>query len=180
MKMTPDEAGKIATRACKTLDLLLSDENFRKDLDALAKATGEHSAYHRQLIDDLVLFIDSFLPQESELLKQAGVSPRASNEILLVASSFRGSLGEKPDLNKIIRNIGTLRKEICSAATSIVKEQDNEKAREQRWKTVKRWGLGLGGLSLIGVDATGLLPSGGMATASFTLGGAAVAAAVAQ
>ncbi|GIL06639.1 MAG: hypothetical protein BroJett031_31590 [Betaproteobacteria bacterium] len=180
MKMTPGDFASIATRACKTLELLLKDENFKKDLSDLANAAGSHSTYHKQLTDDLVLFIDSFLRRESDLLKQAGLTPKASSEVLLVASSVRVSLREKPDLSKLIENIERLRTEICRAASAVAKAQDDERAREQRWKTVRRWGLGLAGLSLIGADAIALAPSGGVATASFTLGGVAVGAAIAQ
>jgi hypothetical protein len=180
MKMTPEEAGAIATRACKTLERLLGDPNFAQDVKKLAADTGKHSAYHRKLAGDVMEFVDAFIPEERDALRNANLSPRAVSQIVLLATSVRSSLNDKPDPGKIMSSLDALRKEICAAATAFVKSQDDEKGRQQRLKTIRRWGLGLAGLSLIAADAAATVPSGGVATASFTLGGAAVGAAVAD
>jgi hypothetical protein len=79
-----------------------------------------------------------------------------------------------------MNNLIGLRNEACRAVETLAKEQDDEKSSQQRWKRIRRWGLGLGGLSLVAADAVAAVPTSGIATASFTLGGAAVTAALAQ
>ena len=181
LKLSVDDVGSIATRACKTLMILLKDRNFHKDLEALQSASATTSAYHQQLSDDIILFVDSFLQSESGFLTQAGIKDKAvANKVLLIASSLRASLRERPDQKRILQNVEKLRAEICYTAENIAKLQENVKTQEQRTKMVRRWGLGFVGLTLIAADTIALVPSSGAAIASYTLGGAAVGAAIAQ
>ncbi len=180
MKMSPADASSIAVRVCKTLEMLRKDENFVKDINNLARASGEYSAYQRQLADDLVFFLDSFAVEETQALLKAGLAPHAISQIMGVSGALRGALRERTNVDQLTGNIEKLRSEVCAAATTMSKAQDDEKSREQRWKTVRRWGLGLSGVSMIAADALGAGLTVGASTASFTIGGAAVGAAVAQ
>jgi hypothetical protein len=180
MVQKPEEVAEVASRACKTLERLLADKEFIDDLYRMANATAEHVEYHRQLRRDLGLFVDSFLRPENELLKKAGLTDDAANHISWSASFLHDSLGEKPDPKRILDAMDKLRADICSGAATMAKGQDDAKARVQGRKRIKKWALGIGGVTLIVVDSATSAASGGLATASFTLGGAFVGAAVAQ
>jgi hypothetical protein len=179
-ELKPEQVAEIAARACKTLERLLADKQFTDDLYRMDKLRPKDAIYHRQLRQDLASFVDSFLRPEAELLKQAGLSDEAAKHILWSAAFFRDSLTEKPDPKRILDALDRLRIEICSAATTIATDQDDAKKRAQYQKQLKKWALGIGGVLLIGVDAAAEAPSAGLATASFTLGGAMVGGAVAE
>ena len=180
LKLTPTESASIANRVCKTLTALMKDSAFKDDVYKLAERSKQQSSYHQQLADDLVFFLDSFVPDEEKILRASNFSPNATTQMLAAASALRGSLREPLSPEQLMNNLNALRNEACAAVDVSLKEQDDERSRQQRWKKIRRWGLGLGGLSLVAADAFAALPSGGIATASFTLGGAAVGAAVAQ
>lgn len=175
-----DIAG-IASRVCSTLTVLLDkDPNFRKDLERLSADSSKNMNYHRQLADDLIFFIDAFLPEENEYLLKSGVSPYTASQILIAAGMSRNSLREPLPAATVLGNIERLRSQTCEGAKALAQAQENQNAQSQRRRTLTKWALGLGGVSLIAADAVFAVPSGGVATASFTLGGAGVGAAVAQ
>jgi len=180
MKLSPSDATNIAVRVCKTLEVLRKDENFAKDVKELSRAAAEQSAHHRQLADDLVSFLDSFVVEETDALLKARLAPDVVPQITAAAGTLRGALREPTNVEQLHKNIEKLRSEACMAATTLSKAQDDEKSREQRRKTLRRWGLGLGGVSMIAADALGTGLTVGVSTASFALGVAAVDAAVAQ
>jgi hypothetical protein len=108
-------------------------------------------------------------------MKTAGLSDRAVLQTLSAASLFRDALstGPRPDAKRILDSINALQSEICSDATAITVKTEGQ----QRRLILMRWAVGLGGLAMIGVDATAAAPTGGLATASFSLGGALAGAA---
>lgn len=175
-----DMAG-IASRVCQTLTILLDkDPYFRKDIERLSAESTKNMDYHRQLADDLIFFIDAFAPEETEALRKAGVSPYTADQMLIAASLSRNSLREPLPAKTVLGNIERLRSQTCEGAKTIANAQDSQGAQKQRRKTLTKWALGIGGVSLIAADAVFAAPSGGVATASFTLGGAGVGAAIAQ
>lgn len=180
LKPSPGEVAAVATRACNTLTILLDkDTSFRKDIEALASASPKNLDFHRQLANDLVFFMDTFVPQEHEYLLKSGASPAATAEILIAAALSKDSLREPLSAERLLANIEKLRVETCKGAKVLADAKDTEDAQKSRRKQIKKWSLGIGGLSLIAADAVFAVPSGGVATASFTLGGAGVGAAVA-
>ncbi|MEC5217059.1 hypothetical protein RCH09_002015 [Actimicrobium sp. GrIS 1.19] len=180
MKPSPADVAAVASRACNTLIILLDkDPNFKKDIEALASASHKNLAFHRQLANDLVFFMDSFAPQEQEYLLKSGASPGASADILIAAALSRDALREPLSAQRLLANIEKLRVETCKGAKILADANDAEEAQQSRRTQIRKWALGLGGLSLIAADAVFAVPSGGVATASFTLGGAGVGAAVA-
>ena len=86
----------------------------------------------------------------------------------------------KINVDKFLRDFDKLLAEVCLSANKLIKAGEDEKSREQRWRLVRRWGLGVSGLSMIAADGLSSVVTAGVSTASFTLGGAAVGAAVAQ
>lgn len=74
MKLTPAETAGVATRVCKTLEALLRDPSFKRDLHDLADLSKKHSEYHRRLAYDLVFFIGSFVPEETQILRKTELS----------------------------------------------------------------------------------------------------------
>ena len=180
MQIKPDEVAKVAALTCKTLERLLQDNDFRSDLGRMTEAHRGQSAYHSRLLKEVRFFADSFVRLESKLLKDSGVSDDASKQILSSATHLKESLSSTPDAGRILADLQGLKSDICSAALTISKEADDAKAQLQRRDRVIKWGMGLGGVSMILVDIPALAPSAGAATASFALGGALVGAAVAK
>lgn len=88
MRMTATDATAIATRVCKTLEILRKDENFAKDVDDLARVSADQSSYHRQLANDLVFFLDAFATEEAEALRKAGLSQNAASQMMAAAATF--------------------------------------------------------------------------------------------
>lgn len=177
---SPADIAGIASRVCTTLTVLLDkDPNFRKDVERLAADSKNHMDYHRQLADDLIFFLDAFLPEENEYLMQSGVSPYTAGQILSAASLSRNSLREPLPAATVLGNIERLRSQTCEGAKTLAQAQDSQDAQKQRRRTLTKWAYGLGGISLIAADAVFAAPTGGVATASFTLGGVGVGAAIA-
>jgi len=173
MEPTAEQINEIASRACKTLQRLLRDKAFADDLYRLEKASLQSREFNR-LRRDLTQFAE-FLSAEASLMKKAGLSDRAILETLSAASLFRDALGPgaRPDAKRILDSINSLQGEICSDATTMTEKL----TAQQRRLILARWAVGLGGLAMIGVDATATVPTGGLATASFALGGALAGAA---
>ena len=180
LKPSPGDVAAVASRACNTLTILLDkDPNFRKDIEALASASRKNLVFHRQLADDLAFFMDTFVPQEHEYLLKSGASPGATAEILIAAALSKDSLREPLSAERLLANMEKLRVETCKGAKVLADAKDSEEAQNARRKQIKKWFLGIGGVSLIAADAVFAVPSGGVASASFTLGGAGVSAAIA-
>ena len=180
MKMSAADTTGISTRVCKTLERLRKDKNFKKDVEDLAGASRDQSAFHRRLADDLVYFLDSFAIEESEVLEKAGLSSKSAAQMMATAGTLRAALREPLTVDKFLRDFDKLLDEVCRAAITLIKAGEDEKSREQRWRLVRRWGLGVSGVSMILADGLSSVVTVGVSTASFTLGGAAVGAAVAQ
>lgn len=169
----PKERAEIAARACNALKELLGDMDFIADLQRMAKATPEHKEQHTRMRRDLVSFLDAFLKPEAGLLSKAGLSGAAVFEVSSAASFLSGqALGQQPDPDKILAAIGTLRKDICAAAVTLAQAQKDELGNIERNRRWKKLALGMGGVVVIIVDAKSAVPTGGLATASFVIGGA--------
>jgi hypothetical protein len=108
------------------------------------------------------------------------LSDTAVREITWSAGFLHGALDNKPDQERILNAIQKLETNICEGAATIAKIQEDEKATAERWKLVRKWALGIGGVTLIVADGASSAPSGGAAAASFVLGGAIVGAALAE
>jgi len=180
MKPTPQDTAQIATIACKALERLIRDKEFRDDLYRMADYKSKDAEIHKGMRRDLRTFMDSFLRPESDLLKKAGLSDEQATHILLSAAFFHDALDAKPDPKRILDALDRLRKDTCEVATEKAKIQEDEKQKDMRHKRIKKWSLGIAGALLIALDATAEAPSAGLATASFTLGGAMVGGAVAD
>lgn len=181
LKPTAADVAAVAVRACKTLEILLDkDPTFRRQIETLAADSRQNLNYHRQLADDLLLFIESFVPQEHEYLLRAGVPAGTTSDILIAAALSRAALREPLSAKTLLEQLERLRQETCQGAQVLERAQDSAATTQQRRNAITRWALGLGGVSLIAADAVFAVPSGGVATASFTLGGAGVGAAIAR
>jgi hypothetical protein len=177
----PAELAEIAARSCNALKQLLADNDFNADLQAMAKAAPEHKEEHEHMRRDLTLFLDSFLKPESGLMAQAGLSGSAVFQVATAASFLSTqALGEPMDPQKVLAAIETLHRELCSAAVTLTKSQEEAREKSENHRRWKKRALGMGGVVLIVVDAASSAPTGGLGTASFTLGGAMVGAAVAD
>ena len=62
VKLTPAESARIANRVCKTLEALLRDRAFKDDVYKLAELSRKQSDFHQQQADNLVFFLDAFVP----------------------------------------------------------------------------------------------------------------------
>lgn len=180
MHMSPEDARDIATRMCKTLQMLNQDPRFAADVDRLAKVSIHSSASNEQLADNLSIFATAFGPDEAKALRDAGVDEDATIQLLMAAGAMRASLRKPLDPEELHTNIRRLTGEVCKAATTATDTIDDQRASQKRWRRIRRWGIGIGGLSLIGIDATATTLSAGASTASFALGGALVGAAAGQ
>jgi hypothetical protein len=174
------EVARIAAIGCNALDRLLKDDDFQTDLKRAASSVGTHAKYHEGLRKDLRQFVSSFLQIEGKLLKEAGVSDEAARDILSSAGFLRDAIGNKTDPAKLVADITALRNDLCSAATSMHKEGEDARAQAQRMERIIKWGLSLGGVTMIIVDIPAMVPSAGVATASFTLGSVLVSSGIAK
>jgi hypothetical protein len=183
MTLNKEQIGEIAARACRTLERLQHDEAFVADVNRLAEASKKNASYHEQLRHDLKQFVDSFLTPEEAILKQGGLSQDAINQLRQDETSFRDSLGSKADPRWLLSELGRLRTDICSAAQRIAAMQSQTPGQDhgptatgqqdaENHKLLDKCALAIGGLTLIALDALSEAPSAGVATASFTLGGA--------
>ncbi|THF64175.1 hypothetical protein [Pseudothauera rhizosphaerae] len=180
-KPAPKDMMQISNIACNALRMLLEKEpRFKADIEALAAAGIENQAHHRRLADDVLFFLDSFIEEEHHYLVQSGISPDSSADILIAAALVRSALREPPSANTVYADILKLRDEVCRVARAVTESEADKDAYEARKRTIKRWALGLGGVSLITADALFAVPSGGTASASFAVGGASVGAAISQ
>lgn len=181
MVLSADDIDRIATRACKTLGHLLKDPNFRNDIQSLHRASETQTEYSRRLSEDLLFFVDSFIPEERKWLHVAGITDEVViNRILIVASALRGSLRETQSQQSIMENVDRLRQEVCLAAERAATGRADERAKKYRRAQIKRWGIGFAGVTLIAVDALALGPSSGVAAASFLIGGSVISAVTAE
>jgi|SRR5579864_1488694 len=174
MDPTPAEVAEISARACQTLKRLLADPAFHADLDKAAGRARDSHKLRQDLQKNLTLFMDSFIQPEGELLKSAGVSSIAAQRILWAAAAVRDSLSDDSlvDPKIILDRIDRLTREVCSSAQQL---SDSKKRRE----LIVRWGIGVGGVLLIVVDAVATVPTGGVFAASIALGAAGAGAAIA-
>ena len=159
-----------------TLERLAGDEEFKKDLARFDEKKPKDMKLLTQVRSDLDAFIESFTKPESALLRSAGLSPKATSDILFSAAFFHDS--PAADGAAILANIDRLRRDICSAAQAIENNQDNAKTSEERRKRFRKWGFGIGGLTLIAVDITAAAESAGLSTASVAIGAQMFGAAI--
>ena len=177
MELKPDELKRISTSACRTLERLAGDEEFKRDLARFNEKQPKDTKLLTQVRSDLDAFIDSFAKPEAALLRSAGLSPKATSDILFSAAFFHDS-PPAADGAAILANIDRLRRDICSAAQAIENNQDNAKTSEERRKRFRKWGFGIGGLTLIAVDITAAAESAGLSTASVAIGAQMFGAAI--
>ena len=177
MELKPDELKRISTSACRTLERLAGDEEFKRDLARFNEKQPKDMKLLTQVRSDLDAFIDSFAKPEAALLRSAGLSPKATSDILFSAAFFHDS-PPAADGAAILANIDRLRRDICSAAQAIENNQDNAKTSEERRKRFRKWGFGIGGLTLIAVDITAAAESAGLSTASVAIGAQMFGAAI--
>ena len=170
MEPKPDDLKRISTSACRTLERLASDQEFKRDLARFDEKRPKDMKLLTQIRSDLNAFIDSFAKPEAALLRSAGLSPKATSDILFSAAFFHDSPPSAADGAAILANIDRLRRDICSAAQAIENNQDNARTSEERRKRFRKWGFGIGGLTLIAVDITAAAESAGLSTASVAIG----------
>jgi len=176
MEPKPDELKRISTSACRTLERLASDQEFKRDLARLGEKQPKDMKLLTQVRSDLDAFVESFAKPESALLRSAGLSPKATSDILFSAAFFHDS--PAADGAAVLANIDRLRRDVCSAAQAIENNQDNARTSEERRKRFRKWGFGIGGLTLIAVDITAAAESAGLSTASVAIGAQMFGAAI--
>jgi hypothetical protein len=178
---TAKDVAQVAVIGCNALTMLLDkDPQFKADIEAMAAAGAKNQAHHRRLADDLVFFVDSFVDEEHRYLVRSGMSAGSTADILIASALVRSALREPLSARVAYADIEKLRDEVCRGAKRLADAETDRDAYEVRKRKIRRWALGLGGVSLITADALFAIPSGGTASASFTLGGASVGAAIAQ
>jgi len=121
--MTLDEkqAAEIFARACNTLDRLLKDEEFRKDLARLDEPSSKRRPAETVAAakNDLRQFLNSFLTKEAQVLRQGGVSSDLADNILISAAYFHTDLNTERSSANVISQIERLREHVCYVARSM-------------------------------------------------------------
>jgi hypothetical protein len=177
-RISAKEAVEIAHRICETLQRLEKDPNFRKDLEGIAKPSKERTEYHQQLANDLDSFLSSFVPDEIVVLKKANLKEDATTQAIIAAAAARESLREPKNPDDVMKALARFRDDVCRSRDAMLKESDDKVASEKRWKKVKRWGLGLAGLSTVAADIVFAAPTGGVAAASISVGTGVITAVI--
>ena len=166
----PKELGEACARVCHTLRELLDDKRFRDDLYRIAKREDKYSEERQQLTWNLSLFVQSFLRAEEEALKKAGLSEDAVKQIVWSASLFKNAVDDELDPTRTILAIKQLHDDVCQGE-KIIRET---KEQSERKRMFRNWAFRLGGIALIVVDVTTLVPSGALTMGSVTIGTAVV------
>ena len=172
---------KISLIACKNLSTLLDDKQFHVDLANLAKAAPRSKKDREQLRRELDLFAAQFLQVEEEWLRSAGLSDKATKELLWAAAMFRNAVDADLDANQVLNAIHNLRKEVCDAERKLKSVNDDAK----RWAIVRKWVYRFGGVTIVVVDVVGAIaatvaaPPVGPAAATIAAGSSAIGGAVA-
>lgn len=177
-RISAKEAVEIAHRICETLRRLQKDPNFSRDVEGIAKPSKERTAYHQKLANDLDTFMSSFVPDEIVVLKRAKLKEDATTQAIIAAAAVRETLREPKNPDDVMKAVARFRDDVCQSRDAMLKESDDKIASEKRWKKVKRWGLGLAGLSVVTADIVFAAPTGGVAAASISVGTGVVTAVI--
>jgi hypothetical protein len=119
-----------ATRqACNALQLLTTDEQFKRDVRAWAENQfhAERNAFKR----DFSLFINSFLLPERDVLRRAGLSTDAIDQILWSAAYFRDSVDARLAPETIFASLDLLRENICRGYLRLYEMQERDEVRKR-------------------------------------------------
>jgi hypothetical protein len=166
------ELQRVATTACKALERLLQDPEFKADLDRFDKKRSKDVDVQNQIRSGLNAFINSFASPETELLLKAGISQQAASDIMLCAAFFHDSAAKAPGPVEFFSQIERLKGDICTAAESMAKAEGQKKSMTERRKLLRKWALGLGGVALAAIDVATEIETAGLATASVAFGAA--------
>jgi hypothetical protein len=170
MDLKPDELERVSTMACRTLERLSSDSDFKKDLAEFDKKRSKNTDFQNRLKHDLDAFAESFAGPESVFLRNAGLSEQATSDILVSAAFLHDSPPIAQNAASSLEGIDKLRRDICTAAQAIKNRNDQVRTAEEQHKRLRKWGFGIGGLTLIAVDIAAVeMPP--LAAASATIGG---------
>lgn len=172
------DAVRIAHKICETLQRLEKDPNFRKDLEGIAKPSKDRTAFHQQLANDLDTFLSSFVPDEIVVLKKTILKEDVTTQAIAAAAAVRETLREPKNADDVMKALARFREDVCRSRDAMLKESDDKVASEKRWKKVKRWGLGLAGLSVVTADIVFAAPTGGVAAASISVGTGVITAVI--
>lgn len=164
------DVSAVASEGCYALGLLLKDDAFQADLRRWARDTEDDA--REAFTRDVTLFVDAFLTPESRLLRQAGYSEGAVQQLLVTAALFRSAAVGRVNPDQLMGSLARLRDDVCAGAETLRKQAD----RAQAVIALRRWALGLGGAAMVAADAAAAAPTAGVAAASISIGGAAVSA----
>jgi hypothetical protein len=190
-----------AVMGCRTLRQLSGDPQVSSIIEEFAdvriikgfleKASEEYrrreaqkAEEFRRIIEDPEQF-DNFLNLEREVLIKAGVSADVADRLI---DSSRESVKEVQERAKppaeIIETIRLLRDRACLLSDDLIRRAKEEQRWEGIREGIKKIMLGLGGLGLIGLNASSFAASHGMTTVgsvvSSALGGAIIGSAAAD
>lgn len=171
MDLDEEQLIEITARACNTLKRLQNDPNFKQDLEKMVSLLPDYQDQQKELSRNLTQFLDSFLRPEIELLQEAGLSETAIIIISNSQSYLHESLNETVTPEEILASLDELQNEICTAAEDLNEAREERINKKRMWGNITRWAKGIGGLSVIVINAGGSVPTGTLSTASFTLGG---------
>ena len=159
-RISAKDAAAIAHRICETLQRLEKDPNFRKDVEGIAKPSEERTDYHQELANNLDTFLSSFVPDEIVVLKKTNLREDVATQAMAAAAAVRQTLREPKNADDVMKALAKFRDDVCRSRDAMLKESDDKVAGEKRWKKVKRWGLGLAGLSVVTADIVFAAPTG--------------------
>jgi hypothetical protein len=168
--LSMDKARQILQIACKTLNDLVNDPDFGKDLKHLialaASAPGVPSANAKEFAD----FIAQFQRAEREMLLSSKMEERAVVELLAgTAIEFANLLALASNVDEIERRVRWLAKKTCEINLDMVREED-------RAAFVDDVRNAIAGIAMVAVDGVVLLkaaavpPAAAAAKGSIKLG----------
>jgi hypothetical protein len=168
---------------CHTLQRVSGQLEVLYDLRKMAITQEKYWAEYKEICENVHYFNEHFLHLERDALIKAGVSITARDLLLEHASALRKIIKDfRINPETIHANISELRDATCDIAKDVHNYPLKRKEKNQMIKWLKRLGAGIGGVALIGINASAIALSAGfsapmMAVSSGT-GGAFIGAAV--
>lgn len=178
--LSKEQLREIASTACTALRRLEADSSFQRTVVELERLQASNRDRNMALIGDLNAFFGSFLLEEIELLRKAELSEASVVSIASSMSFMNNALERYIEPSSVFETLDKLRGEVCGASENLNDLIREAEETASRWRLAWRWARGIGGAVVIGVDGAAMAPTAGIASASYTIGGALVLSSIPQ
>jgi hypothetical protein len=161
----PDEEAlqKVFAIGCHTLEHVTTQMQVLNDLKRMAFTQERYWREYKEICGNVDHFNDEFCQIERRVLIKAGVSSEAVDLLLAQAKALRKIIKDlKINPEVIFGEIEKLRDVTCEIAKSLHYLPLDHREKQKFKNKVKKLGAGIGGIAIVGVNASALALSWGM------------------